>query len=169
MRPIKLMGAIPVDPYSDDLFQRVIEHRKANEKNKALKHALKIVANSTSYGCFVELNEEKESKAVKLEVYSGDDHCTLMSVKKVEDPGSWYFPPLASLITAGGRLLLAMAELCVTEAGGTWMAADTDSILAVANKTGREVAGAIKREEDYVALKEGSLSEREFVPFLGTL
>ena len=40
MRPIKLMGAIPVDPYSDDLFQRVIERRKANEKNKALKHAL---------------------------------------------------------------------------------------------------------------------------------
>ena len=33
----------------------------------------------------------------------------------------------------------------------------------IANKTGREVAGAIKREEDYVALKEGSLSEREFV------
>jgi hypothetical protein len=37
-------------------------------------------------------------------------------------------------------------------------------LLVVANKTGREVAGAIKREEDYVALKEGSLSEREFVP-----
>lgn len=112
----------------------------------------------------MELNEEKENKAVKLEVYSGDDHCTLMNVKKVEDPGSWYFPPLASLITAGGRPLLAMAELCVKEAGGTWMAADTDSILVVANKTGTEVAGAIKRDEDYIALKEGTLSEKEFAP-----
>ena len=148
MQPIKLIGTIPVDPYEDDLFQRVIEHRKANEKNKALKHALKIIANSTSYGCFVELNEEKVTEAVKLEVYSGDDHHTLRDVKEVESPGSLYFPPLASLITAGERLLLA---------------ADTDSILVVANKS-REVAGAIKREEDYVALKEGSLSEREFVP-----
>jgi len=164
MQPAKLMGTVPVDPYKGDLFQCVIEHRKANEKNKTLKHALKIIANSTSYGCFVELNEEKESKAVKLEVYSGDDHYTLVNVKETESPGSLYFAPLASLITSGGRLLLAMAEACVTAAGGTWMAADTDSILVVANKNGREVAGAVKQEEDYIALKEGTISEKEFTP-----
>jgi hypothetical protein len=38
------------------------------------------------------------------------------------------------------------AEACVTEAGGTWMAA------------------ARKRPEDDVALREGSLSEKEFAP-----
>jgi hypothetical protein len=169
MQEVKLMGTIPVNPYEDDLFQRVIEHRKANEKNKALKHALKIIANSTSYGCFVELNEEKVSKPVKLEVYSGDERSTLMNIKETESPGSWYFPPLASLITSGGRLLLAMAETCVTAAGGTWLAADTDSILVVAKKqknknNWREVAGAMKRPGDYVAIEEGSLSEKEFAP-----
>jgi hypothetical protein len=44
------------------------------------------------------------------------------------------------------------------------MAADTDSIMVVATKDGREVAGARKRPEDDVALKEGSLSEKEFAP-----
>jgi hypothetical protein len=58
-------------------------------------------------------------------------------VKQVESPGFLYLPPLATLITAGSRLLLGMAEACVTEAGGTWMAADTDSIMVVATKKWR--------------------------------
>jgi hypothetical protein len=37
-------------------------------KAKALKHALKIIANSTSYGCFVELNEQKQKKPTTLDV-----------------------------------------------------------------------------------------------------
>jgi hypothetical protein len=164
MQPAMLMGAILVDPNRDDFFKCVIEHRKANEMNKALKHALKIIANSTSYGAYVELNEQKQNKPTRLQVYSGDDHRTLLNVKEIEAPGPWFFAPLASLICSGGRLLLAMAEACVTEVGGSWMAADTDSIMVVANKNGREVAGAIKRPEDYVALKEGSLSEKEFAP-----
>jgi hypothetical protein len=164
MQPVKLMGVIPVDPYNDDFFKCVIEHRKANEKNKALKHALKVIANSTSYGAYVELNEQKQNEPAKLEVYSGDNHLTLSNVKEIEAPGPWFFAPLASLICSGGRLLLAMAEKSVTDAGGTWMAADTDSIMIVANKRGREIAGAIKRPEDYIALKEGSLSEKEFAP-----
>jgi hypothetical protein len=57
MQCVKLMGEFPVNPYEEDFFKRIIELRKANEKNKMLKHALKIIANSTSYGCFVELNE----------------------------------------------------------------------------------------------------------------
>src|SRR5262249_29828495 len=120
--------------------------------------------NSTSYGAYVELNEQKQSKPASLEVHSGEDFHSLTNVKAIEAQGSWYFAPLAALITAGSRLLLAMAEACVTEAGGTWMAADTDSIMVVASKKGGEVAGARKRPEDDVALREGSLSEEEFAP-----
>ena len=43
---------------------------------------------------------------------------------------------LASLITAGGRLLLAMLERCVTDAGGSYLFCDTDSLCIVSNKPG---------------------------------
>jgi hypothetical protein len=54
----------------------------------------------------------------------------------IEKPGPWFFPPLASLITAGGRLLLAMTETCVEEKKGTYLFCDTDSLAIVASKKG---------------------------------
>jgi hypothetical protein len=74
---------------------------------KALKHALKITANSTSYGAYAELNEQKQSKPASLEVHSGEDFHSLTNVRAIEAEGSWDFAPLAALITAGSRLLLA--------------------------------------------------------------
>ena len=52
----------------------------------------------------------------------------------VEKPGTWFFPPLASLITSAGRLLLAMTEACVQEKQGTYLFCDTDSLAIVAAK-----------------------------------
>jgi hypothetical protein len=53
-----------------------------------------------------------------------------------EKQGHWYAPYLASLITAGGRLLLAMLERCVTKAGGTHAWADTDALAIVSSRKG---------------------------------
>src|SRR5207244_1754612 len=127
MRPVNLLGTIRIDPNTDDFFKHIIEQRKANESDKVLKHALKIIANSGAYGLFVELNEQREHPPVTLKVFSGD-HRHRQDARDIENPGAWFFPPLASLITAGGRLLLAMAEACVVKAGGTYLMADTDSI-----------------------------------------
>jgi hypothetical protein len=129
---------------------------KANESDKTLKHALKVIANSTTYGAFVELNEERKSKPVELNVFSGE-HYHRQSVRDVEVPGKWYFPALASLITSGGRLLLAMAEKCLTNAGGTWLFGDTDSIAAVASPKGGTVYP--KRPEE-----ECKMDQREIAP-----
>ncbi len=54
----------------------------------------------------------------------------------IENPGPWFFPPLASLITSSGRLLLAMAEARVTQKKGTYLFCDTDSLAIVASKNG---------------------------------
>ena len=54
----------------------------------------------------------------------------------MELPGPWYFPPVSALITAGGRLLLAMLERMVTDAGGTYLMCDTDSMAIVASEHG---------------------------------
>ena len=47
-----------------------------------------------------------------------------------------YFPPVASLITAGGRLLLAMLERMVADAGGTYLMCDTDSMAIGSSEQG---------------------------------
>jgi hypothetical protein len=57
-----------------------------------------------------------------------------------EDPGVYTFPPVAAAITGGARLLLAMLERQVTQAGGTYAFCDTDSMAIVANEHGGPVA-----------------------------
>jgi hypothetical protein len=54
----------------------------------------------------------------------------------MEPPGPWYFPPVSALITAGGRLLLAMLERMVTDASGSYLMCDTDSMAIVASERG---------------------------------
>jgi len=88
MKPIMLRGVVEIDPHRDDFFKVLIEQRKANESDKTLKHALKVIANSTAYGAFVELNEERESKPVELDVFSGE-HYHRQSSRDVEVPGKW--------------------------------------------------------------------------------
>jgi hypothetical protein len=61
-------------------------------------------------------------------------------VRHPETPGDYYFPPLASLITSGARLMLALLEHSVSDAGGTYAMEDTDSMAIVANEHGGLVA-----------------------------
>jgi hypothetical protein len=135
MRSVNLRGMVKIDPYKDDLFCTIIEQRKLHKADKALYYWLKILANSI-YGFFVELNPEIQNKAVPVRVFSGEK--TLSDDSDViENPGPWFFPPLASLITSGGRLLLAMTEALVNEKRGTYLFCDTDSLAIVASKNGR--------------------------------
>ena len=125
---------VEIDPYHDDLFRKIIEQRKLNKADKALYYWLKVLANSI-YGFFGELNPDVFSKKIQVNVFSGDEDFPDAS-EVFEDPGPWFFPPLASLITAGGRLLLAMTEVCVQEKQGSYLFCDTDSLAVVASKRG---------------------------------
>lgn len=66
---------------------------------------------------------QNDRKAVHI--FSGEERRTWQA-ETVEQPGPWYFPPASALITAGGRLLLAMLEKMVTDVGGTYLMCDTD-------------------------------------------
>ena len=136
LRPIKLRGAISVDPRKEDFFTRVIEYRKQNKADDRLQYFLKILANSTSYGTYLELNPVKidPSNRPKITVYSGEHIFEQPAPDTIEQPGSFYFPLLGALITSGGRLLLAMIERCVRDAGGTYLCCDTDALIIVASK-----------------------------------
>jgi hypothetical protein len=138
LKPVKLRSAITVDPRTEDFFTRVIEYRKQNKNDDRLQYFLKILANSTSYGGYLELNPVKidTKQRPKITVHSGEHTFEQLAPDTIEQPGRFYFPLLGALITAGGRLLLAMIERCVRDAGGTYMCCDTDALIIVASKSG---------------------------------
>jgi hypothetical protein len=124
-----LRGMVTVDANKHSFFKHVIERRAVNAVNPALQYWLKILANSGSYGLFVELNPNRADDA-KLRIFSGEESFETES-NVVEEQGKWFARHLASLITAGGRLQLAMVEKCVADAGGTYLFCDTDSAAIV--------------------------------------
>jgi hypothetical protein len=134
MQAVNLRDMVKVDPYENDLFRTIIEQRKLHKSDAALYYWLKILANSI-YGFFVELIPEILGKSVPVKVFSGEKTFPDAS-DVIENPGPWFFPPLASLITAGGRLLLAMTEARVKEKRGTYLFCDTDSLAIAASKKG---------------------------------
>jgi hypothetical protein len=129
LQSTSLRNMIDVDAKKNSLFKHVVEQRAANEQDKALAYWLKILASSGSYGLFVELNPN-ESDVTELIVFSGEESFPTTS-DVVEQPGKWFAPHIASLITSGGRLLLAMLEKCVADAGGNYLFCDTDSLAIV--------------------------------------
>jgi hypothetical protein len=131
-----LGGMVEIKPAEGDFYRKVIEQRVSHKKtNKALADFLKVLANSGSYGLFVEVNIERRKKEKTVNYFSGEERGRVAS-NYVEKPGAWYFPPLASLITSGGRLLLAMLEKSVQERDGGYLICDTDSLCIVGSEKG---------------------------------
>lgn len=133
-----LRGMVRIDANKVSFFRNVIEQRAANEENAALHYWLKILANSGSYGLFVELNPD-EAKNAKLRIFTGEKPFDTTS-DVVEEPGDWFAPHIGSLITAGGRLLLAMLEKCISDAGGSYLFCDTDSAAIVSTEHRQKIS-----------------------------
>jgi hypothetical protein len=131
-----LAGMVAITPEIDDFYRHVVEQKSVHKPtNKPLANFLKVLASSGSYGLFVQLDPERFHKAVSVKVFSGEIFFE-RPYAVVEKSGPWYFPPLASLITAGGRLLLAMLERCVTDRRGSYLFCDTDSLCIVSTERG---------------------------------
>jgi hypothetical protein len=131
-----LGGMVEIKPAEEDFYRKVIEQRVSHKKtSKALADFLKVLANSGSYGLFVEVNIERKKKETTVNYFSGEERGRVAS-NYVEKPGAWYFPPLASIITSGGRLLLAMLEKSVQEREGGYLFCDTDSLCIVGSEKG---------------------------------
>jgi len=95
------------------------------------QQALKILANSTSYGIFVEIIVGDLDAPEKLICYGPSGEGFPVESKKVEEPGRYFHPLLATLITGAARLMLGIAEVLCLERGLDWAFCDTDS-LAIA-------------------------------------
>jgi hypothetical protein len=159
LRPLTFGEGISIDPSKHDFFRAVIEQRKRLAADKSLSSvqretvglALKLLANSGCYGVFVEMNPVALPKGERETVQVFGDRASFETrVTRPEEPGEYVFPPVAVLITAGGRLLLALLERLVLDAGGTYAFCDTDSMSIVATRTG----GSVKCE-DGIPLSHG--------------
>jgi DNA polymerase elongation subunit (family B) len=129
-----------VEPATDDFFKRLIDLRttiKAKLKNASAlntealnseQQALKILANSTSYGIFVELNIADLDAPEKLACYGPSGKDFSVESMKIEEPGKFFHPLLATLITGAARLMLAIAESLCFQRDLDWAFCDTDSM-----------------------------------------
>lgn len=139
LKPIRLLGKHRFGPAGDDLFQHLIKLRIDEKKRseslegQALSRAeemiqfLKIVANS-AYGICAQSNVSEERASVDVEVFGPDGVAYTVPSHKVEEPGPFFHPLVATLITGGARLMLALAEHRAEAEGLDWVFCDTDSL-----------------------------------------
>ena len=151
LRPVEIAGEAEyrVIPDINDFYKRVIELRRRVKgdlddakrrdpdsqevKNLDMNQlALKILANATSYGIFIELNvEDADDEDALVSIFTSQGKRTVPASER-ELPGRYYHPLLATLITGAARLMLALSERLAFEHGLNWAFCDTDS-MAFAN------------------------------------
>jgi len=120
-----------INPY-DDIFKKIIEKRQElKDKKDSREHILKIIANSTSYGIYAQVNTEYRKSKVKI--YGLDEFST--EISKTEIHGEWFNPILATLITSTSRLILAMVEAILIKHDKVYAFCDTDSMAIPSEMT----------------------------------
>jgi transcriptional regulator with XRE-family HTH domain len=154
LKPVDIAGhaAYRIDPARDDFYRRLIDLR-STIKNRmrgtrdiersrfdAEQMALKILANATSYGIFMELNAEELSKCATAICYGTDGAGKPIIIDQAETPGKFFHPLLATLITGAARLMLASGERLVQDTGLDWVFCDTDSLAIARPETMEEDA-----------------------------
>ena len=136
LKPITL-GNKKIVPDEDNFYNIVVEGKE--QSSGPIKQFYKCLASAGCYGLAVEVNGKKHTKKNRkdVRVFSGEMEFDLEpKPDRVENPGPWFCPFVASWITAGGRLLLAMLEKTVENATGSYLMCDTDSMAIVATEKG---------------------------------
>ena len=126
LTPVRLRGEVEIDPRREDFFRRVIEQRKLLDERrdlspverKRLGRFLKVLANATAYGIYAEMNRQEQpgERRALVDVYGLESYQA--EVAAPEEPGDFYFPPIACLITSAAKLMLALLEHQITNLGG---------------------------------------------------
>lgn len=130
-------GTVPLRS-NEPFFKAMVEQRqiakraaKTDPDLAALETGLKQATASGAYGVYAEVNvsPSRSDDGMPGEVYSDVSFAS----DKVHDeqPGAFSNMIIASLITGGARLMLAMLEAEVTQRGGVFAFCDTDSIAAI--------------------------------------
>lgn len=145
MNGVKFPGiSSAIDPARTDFFKTVVEQRQAIKKNQGqsaerdrITDFLKVLANSTSYGIYVEmLRDDKETPEDHTIAYGVNGEPWECKPNAVERAQEFCYPPVGAVITGAARLMLGILERLITDAGGSWLFCDTDSMCVVTTQTG---------------------------------
>ena len=142
LKPITILGNphYRIDPSADDFYKHLIDLRTEVKRRlnvakgqdafdlEAAQQFIKILANATSYGIFVELNVAELDKPETRLCYGPSGKPFPISTAKIEEPGRYFHPLLATLITGAARLMLAISETLAKRSGLDWAFCDTDSM-----------------------------------------
>jgi hypothetical protein len=151
----------PIDPYKDDLYKCLIELRQElkysrdqargteRKQLEIIQNTIKIAASATSYGIFAEINVNDQPDKELARIFGACDQPFLFSTNKDEQPGKYFHPLLATAITGGARLMLAIAERLVIESGLEWAFCDTDS-MAIAKAPNMSIDEFYKKIDEVV-------------------
>lgn len=154
LQPINVAGDAHyrVDPREQDFIARLVEMRadaKTHSKRAlgdgeaeraafldSSQQAMKATANATSYGSAIELNPVEHRKGAWVTIHLPDGSSHRAKNDRTEEPGKWFHPLIATLVSAGGRLLLATAMRLIEDRGGSHVFCDTDGIFVAATEHG---------------------------------
>jgi hypothetical protein len=164
LRRTRLFGRVNFDPGRDQLFKVLVEKgerfRRGARRHAKIPAPLRsaIVAGvkgTGNIGCFGALIQTHE---VDLLPHRREEVTLLLdgeplrrAIAHPEDPGPFACPPIAGLVAAGGRLLLALPHRLVADRGGIIAAGDTDGAHIIATEKG----GTVRTESRGADFHEG--------------
>jgi len=177
LKEIELFG-IKINPYKQDLFKELIQYRQQLKDKRdsysesdssfsyydRLQQVIKIIANATSYGIFVEIRTLDETKKIPIDVYGLTQFSNQKT--KIEEAGFMFNPIIAISITSASRLLLATTEALLTKHGATYAYCDTDS-MAIPPCYTKEIQNFFSELNPYTFDEEIFKLEKENVWFYG--
>jgi hypothetical protein len=162
---------------NEPFFKTVVEQRqiaKAGAKGDhglaALDRGLKELAAGGAYGIYAEINvAPRKCNESDMPGLAYSDIAFEAPNVHDERPGAYANPIIATLVTGGARLMLALAECEVTKAGGTYAFCDTDSLAIVrASDTASGIPGLSDAAIDQIVERFNRLNpyDPKFVPNL---
>jgi hypothetical protein len=140
LKEIDIAGGLTIDPYKSDLYKELIQKRQRikDQRDKAKgrervelevqQNTIKIATNATSYGIFAEVNVNDRPNQELSRIFGACDQPFMLTTTRDEQPGRFFHPLLATSITGAARLMLAITERLISDAGLEWAFCDTDSM-----------------------------------------
>jgi hypothetical protein len=117
LTPVKLYSRIEVDPLRDDLAVKLVELRNSiKTKHPQLAGGLKVAANSAAFGVLCQRNVKDLDSPSPLHVFSGETDYLTLPDEVWEEPGDFFSPVIAALVT-GGSHLRRLTQLQIGSAG----------------------------------------------------
>jgi len=146
-------------PNREDFFVELAAERIRLERRSDISDAerdrwrgfLKLVSNAACSGLLSEvISGEWSKRRKKALVWGPDGKRAEAPVHVREEPGRWYFPPVAAAVQEGARLMLAIARLAIEAKGGIVTYGDTDSLYPATTAEGELIPcpGGAERTED---------------------